>query len=61
MATDTPNQHLPVIAKDLLIAALEAKQLHLRGATAAASAADLGDAYVALLGKLKGDAQPPKP
>lgn len=49
MPTDAPNQHDIVIAKDLLIAALEAKQLHLRSANAVHAATELGDAYSALL------------
>lgn len=48
MATDTSNQHAHVIAKDLLIAAIQAKDGIALSVDAAAAADELVTAYKAL-------------
>lgn len=50
--TDATSQHVAVIAKDLLIAALETKQITL-GGSANQSAKELGSAYKILLDALQ--------
>lgn len=49
MATDAANQHLPVIAKDILIAALQAGKVDVEGDTAEAQGENLATMYNAIL------------
>ncbi|WP_394696981.1 hypothetical protein [Pseudoxanthomonas japonensis] len=53
MATDVVSQRADVIAKDILIAALQAERVHVEGGTPESQGESLAAMYVALLNGIR--------